>query len=209
MKRITIISSLALIFSTSLSFAGKATDLQPAMAKLGKVMAEDDFGGAQLAKTWIVNKGDWQPKDGVLVGNIKKSDNHPAVLMLNAPNRNSIIRFSFKCDGNKGFNLSYNSAKGHLFRVVVTGDGLTVTKDKDKKDPKSKSIELASAKGKVAAGEWHTLMLEVSGGKVAVQTDFGLKAEASHPELDVDKTGYRFVTGGTVSLDDVRVWSTQ
>ena len=209
MKRITLLSALTLTVSTTLSFAGKATDLQPTLAKPGKVVVEDSFAAASLTKTWIANKGDWQPKDGQLVGVIKKSDNHPAVLMLNTPNRNSIIRFSFKFDGNKGFNLSYNSGKGHLFRIPITSDGLTINKDKDKKNEKSKSLKLASAKGKIAAGEWHTMMVEVSGAKVSVQTDFGLKASASHPELDVDKTGYRFVTGGSVMIDDVKVWQTE
>lgn len=209
MKHIALLSALTLSFSTTLSFAGKATDLQPSLVKPGKVVVEDDFSAAQLAKTWVVNKGDWQPKDGQLVGKVKKSDNHPAVLMLSSLNRNSIIRFSFKCEGNKGWNLSYNSAKGHLFRIAVTGDGFTVSKDKDKKNEKSKSVALASAKGKIAPGEWHTMLVEISGAKVSVQMDCGLKAEASHPELDVDKTGYRFVTGASVTLDDVKVWQAE
>ena len=200
---------LALLLPAAFAHAEKDAALKPLLAKPGKVMADDAFGSAQLAKPWTVNKGDWQVKDGALAGTIKESDHHPAVLLLGVPNRSSIIRFSFKFDGNKGFGLSYNSAKGHLFRILVTGEGLTVSKDKDKKDAKSKSAALAKASGKIAPGEWHTMLVEVLGGKVAVQTDTGLKAEVANSELDVDKTGYRFVTGASVTLDDVKAWQVE
>ena len=36
--------------------------------------------------------------------------------------------------GSKGFHLSYNHAKGHLFRVLVSETDVTVRTDKDKKD---------------------------------------------------------------------------
>jgi hypothetical protein len=91
----------------------------------------------------------------------------------------------------------------------VTGEGFTVNLDKDKKDPKSKAVVMADVKGKITPGEWHTMQVEILGDKVSVQTDFGLKADVSHKSLDVDKTGYRFVTGGSVALDDVMVWKVE
>jgi hypothetical protein len=201
-----LLAVLALLLPATPAPAAKDAPLTPALVKPGKVAAEDAFSSAQLGKPWAVNKGEWVVKDGALVGTIKQSDHHPAVLLLGVPNRNSIIRFSFKFDGSKGFNLSYNSAKGHLFRILVNGEGLTLSKDKDKKNEKSRSATLATASGKIAPGEWHTMLVEVQGGKVAVQTDTGLKAEAANSELDVDKTGYRFVCGSSVALDDVKVW---
>jgi len=191
------------------TFAGKGTVLEPKLAKPGEIVTTDGFDAATLAKPWAVAKGDWQIKDGALVGNMKKSDNHGAVLTLAEPNRNSIIRFAFKLEGNKGFGLSYNSSKGHLFRINITGEGFSVNKDKDKKDPKSKALVMANVKGKITSGEWHTMQVEILGEKVAVKTDFGMKADVSHKDLDVDKTGYRFVTGGSVILDDVQVWKVE
>ncbi|MBI3879233.1 MAG: hypothetical protein HY301_04115 [Verrucomicrobia bacterium] len=208
-KHIVLLTALTLTLPAATCFAGKAADLKPALAKPGKVVFEEGFDAAQLGKTWSVNKGEWQPTDGALVGKVKKSDNHPAVLMLGQPNHNSLIQFSFKFDGNKGFNLSYNSAKGHLFRILITSDGLTVSKDKDKKDAKSKSIELGKSAQKFAPGQWHTMLVEVQGDKVCIQTDNGVKIEAANRELDVDKTGYRFVTGASVMLDDVKVWQAE
>lgn len=190
------------------SQAENAADLQPTIAKAGKIMVEDTFASAALGKSWSAAKGDWQPHDGVLVGKEKKEDKHPAVLMLGQPNRDSIIRFAFKLDGSKSFALSLNSAKGHLFRVSIGADSVTMNKDKDKKDPNSKALELGKAAVKLADGKWHTLLLEMSGAKVAAQIDNGVKISASNPELDVDKTGYRFVTAGeSVQVDDVKVWA--
>jgi hypothetical protein len=189
--------------------AEKNAALKPVLGKEGKSLTEDSFDSAQLGKLWAPNKGTWQVKDGALAGSFKESDHHPAVLLLGVPNHNSIIRFSFKIDDSKGFNLSYNSDKGHLFRVVVTGDGLTVNRDRNKKDPKSKSVAMAKASGIIAPGEWHTLLVEVLGGKVSIQTDTGLKASVENSELNVDKTGYRFVTGGSVMLDDLKAWQAE
>jgi hypothetical protein len=199
----------ALLFPLTFAFAEKDADLKPASVKAGKVTAEDTFSSAELAKAWSVNKGDWQVKGGSLAGAIKASDHHPAVLMLGVSNHDSIIKFSFKVDGDKGFNLSYNSGRGHLFRVIVTGDGLSVVRDKDKKDKSSKPTTLATASGKITSGEWHTMLVEVKGNKVHVQTDTGLKAEGTHLDLDVDKSGYRFVTGASLEIDDVKVWAVE
>ena len=129
------------------------------------------------------------------------------MLFLNQPHRDAIVRFSFKLEGAKNFNLSLNHPKGHLFWVAIAEDGLTLSKDKDKKDPASKAVQLGKASGKFETGKWHTLQLETKGGKVLVQADNGAKVEGSHAELDVDKTGYRFVLKGeSVRITDVKVW---
>jgi hypothetical protein len=94
-----------------------------------------------------------------------------------------------------------------LFRVVVAGSGLTITKDKDKKDPRSKPLPLGKAEGKFETGRWYTLQIEIVGDRVAVETDNGVKLDVRHPGLDVEKTGYRFVMrGSTLYVDDVSVW---
>jgi hypothetical protein len=190
-------------------FADKATEIKPVLAKPGKAIFDESFGATALDKKWSVNKGEWKINDGQLVGQEKASDNHPAVLLLGVPNHNSIIQFSFRLDGAKGFNLSYNHAKGHLFRIAINEDGLVMNKDKDKKDAKSKALVLGKAAGKFETGKWYTMLVEVDGDKVSVQTDNGVKVSGNNKELDVDKIGYRFVTkAATVSLDDIKVWET-
>lgn len=196
--------------STALCLAEKNADLKPAHAPAGKLVVDESFAGAALGKAWTANKGDWQVRDGAVIGKEKASDEHAAVLTLGQPNRDSILRFSFRLDGAKGFNVSWNHAKGHLFRIGIAEDGLTLNKDKDKKDPASKAVALGKAAGKFEAGKWHTVLVEVQGAKVSVQADNGVKLAGSHPELDVDKTGYRFVTRGeSLRLADVKVWSVE
>ncbi len=198
---------LALCSLTSAAFAAKDADLKPALATPGKIALEAAFESGGLGKPWTMPKGDWQVKDGVVVGKEKAEDMHPAVLALGVPKRDSMIRFSFKMDGAKLFNLSLNQAKGHLFRVAVAPGALTVNKDKDKAGAASKAEALGKAEATFARGEWHTMLVEMKGGKVTVQTDNGAKVEVNNPALDVDKTGYRFVMRGeSLQLDDVKVW---
>ena len=123
------------------------------------------------------------------------------------PNRNSVIQVAFRLDGAKMFHLSYNHAKGHLFRVIVVPGGLSINKDKDPKDPNSKGTLLARSDMKFEPGKWYTLMVEVQGGAVNVQTDNGVKLAAKDPALDKDKVNYRFVTAGeSLSISGVKIW---
>jgi 3-keto-disaccharide hydrolase len=210
MQRQLIAVSFAcgLLGSAGMCLADKDATLTPALAQPGKLMVEDSFDGPALAKKWKVNKGTWEIADGVVVASEKASDNHAAVLTLAQPNHDSVIRFSFRLDGAKGLHLSFNHAKGHLFRVIVTEKAVTITTDKDKNDPASKAVKLASAPTAFEQGKWYTMLVELKGNSVQVQTDAGLKLKGSDPSLDVDKTGYRFVMrGATLKLDDVKVWS--
>ena len=53
----------------------------------------------------------------------------------------------------------------------------------------------------------YTMLVEVQGTKVSVQTDNGVRIAAAHDALHVDKTGYRFVVrGASVALADVKAW---
>jgi len=192
---------------TSAAFGAKSAELQPLLAKPGAGTVNESFNAEALSKQWTAAKGDWQVRDGALVGREKKEDEHAAVLTLAQPNHNSIIRFSFKLDGTDGLALSFNHAKGHLFRVSIGAEGVTIATDKDKKDADSKSEQLGKAAGKFEQGQWYTMLVEVQGTKVSVQSDNGVKVEGSHASLDVDKTGYRFVMrGAAVVLDDVKAW---
>ncbi|MBI2478739.1 MAG: hypothetical protein HYV60_08935 [Planctomycetia bacterium] len=210
LRKTIVIALLTVLLSSSFASAEKGADLQPTLTSPGSVTLEESFSGQELGKNWVANKGAWQIKDGALVGREKKEDRHAAVLTLQQPNRNSIIRFSFRLDGATGFNLSCNHAKGHLFRVAVSDTGLTLTKDADKKDPGSKPRALAKASGKFDSGQWHTLLVEIQADKVSVQSDNGAKLDVREPTLDVEKTGYRFVMRGeSLLLDDLRVWSVE
>ncbi len=205
-----LMALLIILLSSTVALADKGTELKPTLAQPSSVILDQSFSGGELGKGWVANKGDWEIKEEVLVGREKKEDMHAAVLTLQHPHRNSIIQFSFQLDGAKGFNLSFNHAKGHLFRVTVSDTGLTLIKDKNKEDPTSKAKALAKASGKFSSGQWHTLFVETQGDKVSVQSDNGAKLSTQEPTLDIDKTGYRFVMRGeSLLLDDIKVWNVE
>jgi len=187
-------------------YAGKNTALTPVLAQPGKTILEQNFDSGGFDKLWSMPKGDWQVTDGMIVGKEKPEDKHAAVLSLGLPNRDTMIQFSLKLDGAAGCDLSYNHAKGHLFRVVITKDGFTIKRDGDKKDKSIKAAELGKAAGKFEPGQWVTLLVEVKGDKVAVQADNGAKAEGRDPRLAMEKVNYRFVTrGASVDIDDLKI----
>jgi len=202
-----LLSALCLLLLAGVVRAEKGSQLNPVLAKPGKIVLEERFDGQELAKGWATNKGTWQVKSGTVVGQEKKEDMHAAVLTLQKPFQNTMMRFSFKRDGAQGFNLSFNHPKGHLFRIIINDASLAINKDKDAKDANSKAVTLGKADGKFPPGQWITLQVEVVGDKVVVQSDNGVKVEGSNPALAVEKTGYRFVTRGeSLLLDDLTIW---
>jgi len=210
LHRIAVLSLAAVVAHSATVRAEKDADLKLLISKASKNVLQEKFDGPKLPKGWAVAKGDFQVKDGTIVGWEKKEDMHAAVLNLQKPFKNSIVRFSFKRDGVIGFNLSFNHPKGHLFRILINDDNLTIVKDKVKDDPNSKSQVLGKTEGKFPAGQWQTLQVEIVGDRVAVQCDNGAKLEAKAHGLEIEKTGYRFVMrGSTLLLDDVNVWEVQ
>ncbi|MCA9084282.1 MAG: DUF1080 domain-containing protein [Planctomycetaceae bacterium] len=201
---VVVVSSVT---TCSAVMAEKNAALEPKLTQVGKATVIESFD-SPLSKTAAAVKGEWKVVDGTLVAKELAADKHAAVLNYQKPNRNSVVRFSFKIDGStEGLHFSLNHAKGHLFRVVVTPTGLSINLDKDKKDPASKAKVLATAKGKFEQGQWYTMLVEMVHDKVSVQTDNGLAVEASDPKLDTDKPNYRFVMkGDSLSIDDLEIW---
>jgi hypothetical protein len=209
-KLVVVVTLFGIMAVVSALQADKDAELKTLLGKASKVVLQEKFDTPKLPKNWAVAKGDFQVRDGAIAGWEKKEDMHAAVLALQKPFKNSIIRFSFKRDGATGFNVSFNHAKGHLFRVLVNDDNVVINKDKDKNDAASKPLVLGKAEGKFPPGVWHTMQIEMVGDRVAVQADNGVKVEGKNAGLEVEKTGYRFVTrGSTLYLDDVSIWDVQ
>ena len=168
-----------------------------------------DFSTATLPETWTGLKGDWKVVEGALVGAELESDEHAAVLSIPDVHKDSTIRFRFRMDGAKGFHLSYNHPKGHLFRVTLVGDVLTLAMDKDKKDPASKAEVLGKETLTLKPGEWTEMSCAVTGDTAKV-TCGGKTLSGTHANLAKEKTGYRFVVmGASVGFDDVAFTSTK
>lgn len=162
-----------------------------------------DFGSGILPEAWVGVKGEWKVVDGALVASELESDKHAAVFSIPDPHKDSTISFRFRLNGAKGFHLSYNHPKGHLFRVTVGRDTVTLRMDKDKKDPTSKGEMLGSEKFIPTAGEWYTMTCSVEGDTAKV-TCGDVTLSGTHAGLVKEKTGFRFVVqGASVEFDDV------
>ena len=169
---------------------------------------DENFDEAtELPKGFKAAKGDWKVVDGALSGAELEADHHAAALSFGPRNTDSEIRLKFRFDGADFFHVSLNHSKGHLFRVIFHPDtGVSVTKDKNKKDPESKAIKLGARKGPISKGEWHDVVIKISGKNVSAKIDDGQAVEVSHPDLATEKTGYRFIVkGSSVTVDDIKI----
>lgn len=192
--------------SSGVIAAERGAKSESRLAKPGEVVLHDDFERSELGDDWRIAKGAWTIEDACLVGKEIPADKHAAVATIGGTHRNSIVKFRFQLQGAKNFHLSLNKDKGHLFRVVITEQGMSLSLDKDKSDPQSKPQQLARADGEIAAGKWHTLQLEMVGDQVAARIDDRLTVTGKHASLDCDKPGYRFIISGeSVRIDDLTV----
>src|SRR5947209_12916938 len=96
---VAMLSAIAVLACAAIGRAEKDADLKLLISKASKNVLQEKFDGPKLPKGWAIGKGDFQVKDGTIVGWEKKEDMHPAVLTLQKPFKNSILRFSFKRDG--------------------------------------------------------------------------------------------------------------
>ncbi len=190
------------------AFAEKNAALEAKLVPPGKVLHEDDFARDELGDEYRVAKGSWTVKDGTLVGKELKADEHAAVVGFGKPFSEGIVQFSFKLNGAKAMHLSLNDRDGHLFRAIVTPDGVVFRTDKDKKDPKSKSEVLGRSKKPFKPSEWYTLQLETFGPTAVLTVDDGVQFRVTHAGIGGQKTGYRIVTRGEgLQLDDIVIVS--
>ena len=173
-------------------------------------VVSDDFSAAELSKNWKAAKGTWKVVDGKLSGAEITADKHAAVLTYTSKHTDSKSKISFQLNGSRGFHLSFNHPKGHLYRVVVSETGVQVNLDKDKKNPASKAMVLGKAEGKFEQGKTYTMTTENVGDTVKIEFDNGVKLEAKNEKLTKPKTGYRLIIRGEgVLFDDFSVLSSK
>ncbi|MDF1737971.1 MAG: hypothetical protein P1U86_02335 [Verrucomicrobiales bacterium] len=174
----------------------------------GDDVIKDDFSGESLSGSWAAVKGDWKIEDGMLSGAELESDKHAAVLNYSAPHNSNDGEIKFQLNGSKEFHLSFNHPKGHLYRVIVKEDGVSLRTDKDKKDPASKAINLETVKGAFEQGKTYTMRFKVADGTATAEFDNGLKVTGTHELLKKKKTGYRLIIKGDgVLFDDFIIHS--
>jgi hypothetical protein len=201
---------LALAFPLAAVAIVRAADPPPAPATLmaapGKLLVSDDL--AALAKPWAAGKGKWTPADGGgLRGAEVAADKHGAVMRRPVPFKDAVIQYSFRLDGAKQTSLSINMAKGHLCRVLVNKDGLTVRKDDADHEGPDKAATLDTKKLTVEPGTWHTLVVELVGKEMVATLDGKHTAFGGHDALAADKANVGLtVAGESAAFKDFRVW---
>lgn len=189
--------------------ASSPSDSPTLMTERGTLLFEDALGAAP-GKAWRVQKGTWDASDGALVGTEVKAENHGAVMRHAQKFRNGVIQYSFKLDGAKSTTLSLNTAKAHLSRVIITPTILRVQKDDSDHDGPDKAVILQNAKVTIAPGEWHTLVVELSGNEMLARLDGKHVVFGANDALDVDKANLGLtVAGASVAFKDLRVWEAQ
>ena len=212
MRPINILTAAMLLvvcapFATAAEPADTSTD-QPKtlLAERGKLIVSDDLK-QPLGAGWRVGKGKWEVADGAIRSSELAADAHGAVARYDLKFDDAVIQYSFKLDGAKTTTLSINTTKGHLCRVLITPNGLSIRKDDmDKKGP-DKAVVLQENKQPIAAGQWHTLVVEIRGQELLTSLDGQPVALGEHEAIAAMKANFGLtVAGESVSFKSLRVY---
>ncbi len=211
------LSALLLLPATLLvAFSSPAAELEPKLGKRGLLLLEEKFDGKELPKSWSRNTGKLTIADGVLKASEVAADMHAAAFRRLLPLQDAAVLVKFRFEGAKIFHLGFDPApgelkkRGHLFSVIVTPTGWSITEHNDKADPKSTNKTLAKAATTFEKGRWYELLLEVKGDDALAQIAGMEPLHATSKDFHVKKPGLVFRTGGKdadeVHVDEVRVW---
>ena len=175
----------------------------------GDVLFSEKFSGTGLdTNRWIVAKGTWKVENGVLTGVERSADNHAASIRTDMPFENAILQFDFRLDGSPGFSLSVNEAKGHHSRIMVAPDGISLAKDRDKKDARSLTLPLARQNSTFKPGTWYTMTVEYCGSNLLAHVDKQTFVLGTHEQMGSPKASFGFpVRGESASFDNITVWA--
>lgn len=180
------------------------------MTTPGDALASDSFANA-LPKAWRPAKGTWRCDNGVVSGTEVPADKHQAVMRRPLAFTNAIIRFSFRLDHARQISLSINDAKEHVCRLVINPRGFVVQKDDHDHDGPDKPVVFARVPLNLAAGEWHTAVVEICGPEMVAQIDgaekvgFGAHALIDRPKANLGLT----VAGGPAEFRDLSIVAAQ
>jgi len=173
-------------------------------------MSDDFSTDGSLKSPWTMPKGKWEVKDGTLWAAEVKADKHAAVLHYNKKSHNLIVQFDYELNGAQFLHLSFNHAKGHLWRLMITDKEIRLQKDKNKKDPSSKTEVAAKASFVSKPGERHTVTVEIVGPQIVARIDDKVTLKASNPAFDTEKPHIRFIVRGeSVLIDNVKAWQAE
>ena len=188
----------------------------------------DRFERAELGDQWQIAGGVYSLRDGHLTVGEKEGNHHPAIVKIWKNFRDIVLRFSFRFDGSRAFNVVFNDMNeksvhsGHVTRLAISPRSVTLTDDKTglmslqwinkRADPKyQKEIEAVRARtsrrfpADFQPGRWYSLVMEVIGDEMRVSVDGRFVGSFRSPGFGhPTKMSFHFsVSGRDLSLDDV------
>jgi len=157
------------LFALGLTITANAEDT-PLLAIPGKIIFESKLDAAP-GEPWKAAKGKWELIEGVWRGSEKPEDKHGAVTRL--PNKlpDFIIEYEFKFEGAKATSLSINAPKGHMARIAVMTNTVTVLRDDYDKDGPAKAAIFGRFPVIFANSTWHKVRMEMVGDTVLGKVD--------------------------------------
>jgi hypothetical protein len=197
----------------------------------GAVLFTDQFEREMLGDGWQASQRSFAIKDGVMIGGMRDEATHPAIVKVSKDFRDIVLRFDFRFDGAKSFNIVFNDINeksvhsGHVARMTVSPKLLTLTDDKSglmslewvnkRNDPKFKEQVDQVRKEKSRSfpfdwqpGRWYTLLMEVAGDEMLVSIDGRPTAYFRTPGFgQPNKTSFHFsISGRDLSVDNLTAW---
>ncbi|OGV63098.1 MAG: hypothetical protein A2283_14995 [Lentisphaerae bacterium RIFOXYA12_FULL_48_11] len=157
------------LFALGLTITVNAEE-KPLLAIPGKIIFESKLD-AVPDDPWKAAKGKWELIEGVWRGSEKPEDKHGAVTRL--PNKlpDFIIEYEFKFEGGKGTSLSINAPKGHMARISISINSVTILRDDYDKDGPARAAIFGRFPAQFAKGTWHKVRMEMIGNTVLGQVD--------------------------------------
>jgi hypothetical protein len=213
----------------------KAEETAAPFGQKGELLFSDDFSQPQLGKVWKIGIPGYAVADGALKG-WQERDDHGSTLGAKLPLKdgNAIVALRFRLDGAQSINVNLDDKScdgvhaGHICRVVVRANNVTLYDDKDgvmrndiyemrqSTDPAVKAQAAKLTEGRTVKfpvqleqGQWYTLGIEVVGDQLRATIDGRevgrLKSSGlTHPVKSDLRIG---VWGKEALVDDLKVWS--
>jgi hypothetical protein len=181
--------------------------LLPFLATAAEPLFEDQFNTPAIEKTWRKIYGEWTQENGALKGVELPDEKRPALLRRNAKFQDGVVELRFRLDGAFQFAVSFDSAEGHICRVVVQTTGFHIYRDSDA-EKNRKGITLVNSGLPISSGEWHNLTLTFAGSKLSAKVD-GATLTANNSAIGDPKinVGLR-VSGTSAAFDWIKVTKT-
>src|ERR1051325_1857339 len=163
----------AIICALTACLGARAVEHRPEpktlMSELAKLVVREDFTQAP-ARPWQVKEPLWETLEGAIKATHRTPfrEHHGPLLVRPVSLKNVIVEVSFKLEGKARLTVHLNKESGHLCRAHVRSDAFYVIRRDSGGD---KGTRLDSRETPIAAGHWHTLILEVCGREMLASLD--------------------------------------